>query len=244
MVYELIIIIVASIFLTLVLRKYLERRHKLTLYLFIIFLNFVVALIFSWLSKFLRLYSGLEYLVDPLAPEPMTVESWFLLRIVSFRFTMIFTIIALLYNYILKINLFETEESTYSKIYNYIIYGYAGGSILYMIIVYIKGNYILDVLTFVLILVYICMVNIPLMRSCFQAYKAVDDTSFKRGFLSLFLMSLSIILIFICQVIDRILMIMLNIIGYTFFYFLGWSFAIVAIFFAYFGYIKPKSKKE
>ena len=244
MVYELIIIIIASIFLTFVLRKYLERRHKLTLYLFIIFLNFVVALIFSWLSKFLRLYSGLEYLLDPLAPDPMTVESWFLLRIVSFRFTMIFTIVALLYNYILKINLFETEESTYSKIYNYIIYGYAGGSILYMIIVYIKGNYILDVLTFVLILVYICMVNIPLMRSCLQAYKAVDDISFKRGFLSLFFMSLSIILIFICQVIDRILMIMLNIIGYTFFYFLGWSFAIVAIFFAYFGYIKPKSKKE
>ena len=130
MVYELIIIIIASIFLTFVFRKYLERRHKLTLYLFIIFLNFVVALIFSWLSKFLRLYSGLEYLVDPLAPDPMTVESWFLLRIVSFRFTMIFTIVALLYNYILKINLFETEESTYSKIYNYIIYGYAGGSIL------------------------------------------------------------------------------------------------------------------
>ena len=241
MVYELIIIIIASIFLFLVFKKYLERRHKLTLYLFIIFLNFVLALIFSWLSKVLRLYSGLEYLVDPLAADPMTVESWFLLKIVSFRFTMIFTVIALLYNYILKINLFETEEN---KIYDYIIYGYAGGSILYMLIVYIKGNYLLDVLTFVLVLIYICMVNIPLMRSCLQAYKAVDDPSFKRGFLSLFLMSLSIILVFICQIIDRILMIMLNIIGYTFFYFLGWSFALIAIFFAYFGYIKPKSKKE
>jgi hypothetical protein len=241
MVYELIIIIIASIFLYLVLRKYLERRHKLTLYLFIIFLNFVIALIFSWLSKLLRLYSGLDYLVDPSVPDPMTFESWFLLRIVSFRITMIFTIIALLYNHILKINLFETEEN---KIYNYLIHGYAGGSILYMIIVYIKGNNMLDLLTFVLILVYICLVMIPLMRSCFQAYKAVDDPSFKRGFISLFLMALSIILIFICQVIDRILMITLNIIGYTFFYFLGWSFAIVAIFFAYFGYINPKSKKE
>jgi hypothetical protein len=201
----------------------------------------VIALIFSWLSKVLRLYSGLEYLVDPSVPDPMTVESWFLLRIVSFRITMIFTIIALLYNYILKINLFEAEEN---KIYNYIIYGYAGGSVLYMIIVYIKGSFILDLLTFVLILIYICLVMIPLMISCFQAYKAVDDPSFKRGFISLFSMALSIILIFICQVIDRILMITLNIIGYTFFYFLGWSFAIVAIFFAYFGYINPKSKKE
>lgn len=244
MVYELVIIIIASIFLSLVFRKYLERRHKLTLYLFIIFLNFVVALIFSWLSKVLRLYSGLEYLVDPSVPDPMTVESWFLLRIVSFRFTMIFTVIALLYNHILKINLFEAEDSTSYKIYNYVIYGYAGGSILYMLIVYIKGNYILDLLTFVLILIYICLVMIPLMRSCLEAYKAVDDSSFKRGFISLFLMALSIILIFVCQVIDRILMIILDIIGYTFFYFLGWSFAIVAIFFAYFGYISPKSKKE
>ena len=97
MVYELIIIIIASIFLTFVLRKYLERRHKLTLYLFIIFLNFVVALIFSWLSKFLRLYSGLEYLVDPLAPDPM-----------------IFTIVALLYNYILKINIFILYVAFYN----------------------------------------------------------------------------------------------------------------------------------
>lgn len=244
MVYELIIIIIASIFLFLVFRKYSERRHRLTLYLFIIFLNFVIALIFSWLSKVLRLYSGLEYLIDPSVPDPMTIESWFLLRIVSFRITMIFTIIALLYNYILKINLFEADGTTSNKIYNYIIYSYAGGSIGYMIIVYIKGNFILDLLTFVLILIYICLVMIPLMKSCLQAYKAVDDQSFKRGFLSLFLMALSIILIFVCQVIDRILMITLNIIGYTLFYFLGWSFAIVAIFFAYFGYINPKSKKE
>lgn len=244
MVYELIIIVIVTVFLILVLQKYFERRHKLTLYLFIIFLNFTLAIVFSWLSKVLRLYSGINYLIDPAVPDPLTVESWFLLRIVSFRFTMIFTIIALLYYYILKLNLFEEESKKLGKVYDYIIYSYAGIAILYMLIVYIKGNYILDILTFLIIFGYICLVQIPFMSNCYQSYKAVDDPNYSRGFLSLFLMSLSFILVFVCQLIDRIIMAMTGTIGYTVFYFLGWGFVILAIFFSYFGYIRPKGHNE
>lgn len=244
MIYELLIIIIASIILSFVMKKYLEKKHKLTFYLFLMFLNFVIAIIFSWLSKVLRLYSGINYVVDPLAPDPMTLESWFFLRIISLRFTMIFIIIAILYNYILKINLFERNLSGIGKKYDYIIYGYTVFSIFYMLIIYIKGNNLLDMFALIITLIYICLVLVPFMRNCLQAYKAVDNQSFKTGFLSLFLMSISIILIFIFQILDRVMIILYNIIGYTIFYFLGWSFAIIAIIFSYYGYIKPKNKDE
>ncbi len=240
MVYESLIIIFISILLLLILKRYFEKRHKLTFYLFIIFLCFTLAIIFSWLFKVLRLFLDLDYLVNPSAPDPMTIESWFLLRIVNFRFTMIFVTIGILVSYLLKINLFEESNKRYS----YFIYGYASFSIIYIILIYIKDFMILDILTFSLVLIYLCLVYVPFMKNCYEAYKSTDEKIYRKGFLSLVIMSICIIGIFVSQIIDRVLMIVLNVIGYTFFYFLGWSFAVVSILFAYLGYIKPKSKEN
>ncbi|MFX1392070.1 MAG: hypothetical protein ACFFAH_00720 [Promethearchaeota archaeon] len=240
MVFEAVIIISASTLLILIFKKCLEKKHKLTLYLLIIFLNFTIAIVFSWLSKVLRLYSGLDYLTNPSVKDPGTLESWFLLRIVAFRFTMIFVTIAILFTYVLKINIFEKESNKIQKV---IVFLYAGFSIVYMLFVYIKGNLLLDIVTFSIVLIYMSMIYIPFIIRSFKAYKGVEDSTFKKAFLSLIIMAICLILIFICQIIDRVLMIILDISGYTFFYFLGWTFAIIAILCAYLGYIRPKSKE-
>jgi len=241
MVFEACIIIMASILLLLILKKYFERKHELTLYLFIIFLNFTISIVFTWLSKVLRLYTGLKYLTDPSVADPGTIESWFLLRIISFRFAMIFITLAILFTYILKINLFDVEAN---KIHKMIVFIYTGVSIVYMLFIYIKGNLLLDIITFTIVAIFIGAIYIPFMRRCLGAYKNVDDTTFKKAFLSLSIMSICFILVFVFQIIDRIFMLLYSIPGYTVFYYLGWISAIVAILCAYLGYIKPKAQEK
>ena len=59
-IYEGLIVIGITILLFLILKKYLERREKLTLYLLIIFSLFTLAILFSWISKTLVIYSNIE----------------------------------------------------------------------------------------------------------------------------------------------------------------------------------------
>jgi hypothetical protein len=75
----------------------------------------------------------------------------------------------------------------------------------------------------------------------FQSYRATREAYYKKAFLSLAVMSICFILVFIMFLIDRLL-ILLGSPGFTVFYFLAWSFAVLGILGAYLGYIKPKSK--
>ena len=97
-----------------------------------------------------------------------------------------------------------------------------------------------DLIAFIVVAVYMILVYIPFMKHCIKAYKSVDNDVFKKAFLSLTIMSLSFTLILICQLIDRIYIIGGSD-GYTIFYFMGWSFALIGMIGAYFGYIKPKT---
>ena len=113
-----------------------------------------------------------------------------------------------------------------------------------MLIVYIKGNMLLDVITFSIVAIFIGTIYFPFMLRCLEAYKKVDDATFKKAFLSLSIMSICFILVFVFQIIDRIFMLLYSIPGYTVFYYLGWISAIVAILCAYLGYIKPKTQEK
>ncbi len=85
------------------------------------------------------------------------------------------------------------------------------------------------------------MVYAPFLKRALQAYRGLPE--FSQAFLSLAIMSISFMLIFLNFAIDRVL-IFLGSPGFTVFYFLAWSFVIVGIFGAYFGYIRPKSSEE
>ncbi len=237
-IFELIIIVIFSILLILIFIRYLEKKHRLTLYLFLIFLFFAISIVFSWLSKTLRLYSGLDYLTNPAVADPGTLESWFFLRIVAFRFTFLFIIIGVFLTYILYVNLFEVNPSQIQKLFVYI---FGGFTMIYLMVIYSKGNNLFEILAFLFTGIYLSAIYLPFMFRCIKTYRSVDEKMYKNAFLSLAIMSISTILILICQLIDRLLMIILDIPGYTIFYFLGWSFVIVATICAYLGYIRPKT---
>ena len=239
MVYESIIIIIASIILVLIFKKYLEKKHRLTLILFVIFTLFGASLVFSWFAKVIFLFAGLDYVDDAEVADPLTLESFFIMRIINFRFTFIFLTLGCAFNYYMRIKLFEEGYNQRERLF---IFTFGVFTILYQIIFFIKNNTILEILAFSLIAIYMAVTFLPFMSRCFKSYKAVDNIVFKRGFLSLAIMNLAVSFILVFQLIDRLFILLLDSPGYTPFYFLGFLCAIIGYFGAYFGYIRPKSR--
>ena len=240
MLYEMVIIIIASILLILILNKYNEKKHRLTLYLFIIFLNFLAAIIFSWLSKVLVLYSGEEYIYNSTVPAPNDALSWMILRIIDFRMSFIFITIAIFFSYILKVGVFEKG---FNPIHKKIVIIFGIWTALYSLIIYERGNTLLDVFAFLFVLIYMTMIYFPFMIQTYKNYKIVEEKVYKNAFLSLSLMSLFFVLVLLSFLLDRIL-ILFGSPGFTIFYFLAWSFVIGGMLCAYLGYISPKSKEK
>jgi hypothetical protein len=143
-------------------------------------------------------------------------------------------------SYIFKVKIFDDGE--YVPLQKYVIIGYGIFTEFYIILVYIADNVLLDAIAFLLVAFYMCIIYIPFMSSALTAYRSVDQPRFKNAFLSLAVMAFSFLLIFINFFIDR-LFILFGSIGFTLFYYLAWSFALIGILGAYFGYIRPKSKE-
>jgi lipopolysaccharide export LptBFGC system permease protein LptF len=85
------------------------------------------------------------------------------------------------------------------------------------------------------------MIYIAFLYRSIKAYKGVKESIYKKAFLSLAAMALCYMLIFLNFLIDRIFILVLNIPGFTLFYYLAWAFAIIGIVCAYLGYIKPEA---
>ncbi len=241
--YESIIIVIATIILILIFVKYLEKRHQLTLILFVIFTFYLITLIFSFASKIISFSRAFEYVNNPEMADPLTIESFFVLRVVNYRSSFIFMVLASAFTYVLRVKLFEEEFKNFEK-YFVIIFG--AFTIIYQIFIYIKGDNLVEILSFILIAIYVFAINIPFMHQCRKNYKAVDNPTFKRGFLSLTLMSFFVSQILIFQLLDRFAKIFLTEIypyGFSPFYFIGLLCALMGYFGAYFGYIRPRASE-
>jgi MFS family permease len=237
--FESFIIIIASILLALILRKYYEKeKHKLTLYLFLIFLFYVIAIFFSWLSKILVLYSNIDYIAyNSILPDPGTVLSWIILRITEFRISFIFLTIAIFISYILKVNIFEKD---YKKAHKIIVIIYSIVTVLYSLLIYQKGNLLLDTIAFLLIFIFMAMIYFPFFFSSINSYKSSQEKKFKNAFLSLALMAIFFILVLFNFLLDRLTMLFGGP-GFSVFYFLAWIFVLLGIIAAYYGYIRPRT---
>ncbi|TFF84379.1 MAG: hypothetical protein EU552_00745 [Promethearchaeota archaeon] len=237
MVFESIIIICASTILVLILLKYMEKRHRLTLYLLIIFLFYTIAIIFSWLSKVLILYSGIDFIIDRNLPDPGTAFSWIIYRIIDFRISFLLLSIAIYLSYVLKVKVFEKG---YNSIERIIVILTFATTFLCSLFLYEPGNVLLDAIAFLLIFIFMAMIYFPFMFRSYQSYKLAKQDLFKKAFLSLCLMSLFFILVPFNFLIDR-LTILAGGPGFTIFYFLAWIFVFLGIIGAYFGYIRPRT---
>ena len=239
MIFESFIIILAAIMLLLILKKYLIKRHKLTLILLVIFVNWFLGILFSWFSKVLVIYSNIDYVYNASIQDPGTILSWIVLRIIDFRITFVFVTLGTFFSFILKINVFEESISQKHKLFIYIFGAFTA---LYCLLIYERGNTLLDVFAFLFVFIYMCLIYFPFFKRAYSAYQSVHEPTFKNAFLSLAIMSLFFMLVLFSFLIDRIL-ILFGDPGFTFFYFLGWSCLIVGMAGAYFGYIRPKSKE-
>lgn len=235
MVYEGIIIIIGSCLLFLIAIKYARNRNYLILLLFLIILNILMAIFFSWLSKVHILYSGIDYLQDESVPDPLTPSSWILLRISDFRFSFLFITIATAISYVFRVKVFERGFKRPQEI---IVIIYSCFTAFFSFFIYQKGNLLLDVLTFFFVFILMFIVYLPFMTRSFRSYKNTRSNIYRKAFLSLGVMSLSFILSLFCFLIDRIY-IFYGHFGFTLFYFLAWIFVLIGISGIYFGYIYP-----
>jgi len=233
MIFEGIVIILISYLFILVVIKYKKKRNELILLLFLLCLNILFAIVFSWLSKVLFLYSNIDYLYDESVSDPLTPASWILLRISDFRMSFLFITIAIIFSYFFRVKLYEKD---FKKFQRFIIMIYGIFTAFFSLVIYQKDNIILDVFTFFFVFLLMCIVYIPFMKKSIQAYKNSSMRNYRNAFLSLTVMSLSFILVLLCFLIDRIYILMGDF-GFTLFYFMGWIFLIIAIFGAYLGYL-------
>lgn len=232
MVFETFIIVISAILLVLIIKKYLIKRHNLTRLLLIIFTCYLVAIAFSWISK-VFVFTQVSVVQDG------SIVAWMYNIIIDFRLSEFFVTIAIFLSYILKVNVFEKGYNTLQK-YVIIIFGLF--VCIYVLFIYVYDNTLLDIVAFLIVFVYMVMVYAPFLRRAIESYRKTDEKVYKQAFLSLAIMSLSFMLIFLNFAVDRIF-IFLGSPGFTAFYFLAWISAIVGIFGAYYGYIRPKASE-
>jgi hypothetical protein len=235
-IYESIVLAIALTLLVFIVLKYLKKRHRLTLYLMLIFVFYVLAVVFSLISK-VSVVMRLDLQVDPNTPF-----GWIFFRILSFRVSEFFVCIAIYLTYVLKVRIFQEE---FNKIEKYVVIIFGSFTAFYDLVIYQAEHsftaVLLDAIAFLLTLIFMAMIYLVFMYRMLEAHKHVDQPIFRKAFLSLAIMAVCFIMIFVCFLIDRVLILLLEISGFTIFYYLAWAFTILGILCAYLGYIRPEA---
>lgn len=233
--YESAIISIAIFMLILIYARYREKQHELTLYLFMIFLFYIFGIFFSLIEK-VFVVLNIDAFVNPYSPL-----GWIYYRIKGFRVAEVMIVIAIFISYILKIKLFH--NGFYKKTHKYIVIAVGLFTAFFDFFIFIYEVILLDTIAFLLTFIFMGMIYFPFFYRSIEAYKNVEKPQYKTAFLSLAIMSISYTLVFFSFFLDRLCLLLLDYIGFGPFYFSAWLFAIVAVFGAYFGYIKPKANE-
>lgn len=154
----------------------------------------------------------------------------------DFRVSFFFVVIALYLSFLLKTQVFEKNLTPKTHVIYIVVAVFVG---LFVLIVYGWNNWLLDVFSFLAVLIYMLMVYLPFMFSFYHLYKKIEDNKYKKAILSLAIMAVCFILIFVCFLADRVILLITGV-GYSVFYFLAWFVTILGYLFAYFGYLAPK----
>ena len=240
MIYEGIIIIITVILVTIVLAKYIKNRNTLIFLLFLIVLNYWIAIFFSWLSKVHILYADFDYILDDNpAPDPLTPLSWIILRIADFRISFLFISIATIISYFFKIKIFEKD---FKKSHRNAILIYGIFTIFYSLVIYQQAQIILDNLAYLFVFILMGIVFISFMRSAIRSFRNSSIVNFKKAFAWLAIMSLSFVLVLFNFLINSLLLFMFSF-SFTLFYYLGWIFVIIGEVGAYFGLLHLTKEK-
>ncbi len=232
-IWESIVIVIALIMVCLSCVHYIQKRNNLSLLLFFIFLNYMLSIIFSWISKLITFFFRIPYLNVATTPDPRTLDSWILLRISYYRISFCFIVVAILLSFFFREKIFSVERKRNLEVLIVIIGLF---ELVFALFIFEKEFVLLDVILFFIVFIYMLIVYIPFFVQSFRAYKLTENASFRKAFLSLMLMSISYTSVLLLIFVDRVFIYFGNS-GYTLFYFASWFFVILGIIFSYFGYL-------
>jgi hypothetical protein len=239
--YEIAIIIVFSVFLSLVIRRYLEKKNKMTRLMVKMFVCYQIGILFSIVSKFFNArWGGVPY-------ESVNAELlWLVARLHAGRFGFMAILLGTFFAYQMNVEIFEKKISE-RKFLFMIIFTVVTEAIMLFLYEFNstvgKAVQSFELVAFAFMLVYMIAVYFPFMIKAFLLSKRIEEPIYCKAVKSLGVMAMSLILIFLCFVLDRLMLILFNW-AYSIFYFLGWVWAIIAIYAAYAGYIMPSSKGQ
>lgn len=238
--YEIGIIWVLGVLSGLAIKRYMAKKNKLVRLLTTMFLFYFGAVVFSLVSKVINaVWGGVPYLaLDP-------AGLWIVSRLHAGRFSFVCVIISTLFAYEFKVNVFH--DGKHKKIMRILLYVASVVSIAYQIFVYEfdvskpGANQLLEVLGFADMLLLTAAVYIPFLKEAYRTWSRLSEPKYKQAFRSLIIMAIGFISIFVCFLLDRVMLIVADW-PYSIFYFMAWVCAIIAIYSGYRGYLYPKTK--
>ncbi len=236
--YESGIIFLFLILIVLIIVHYSKKKTPNTFLLLASFTCMFFAIIFSWLSKFILIQMDITGFT---VLDPNTPGFWFYAIILQFRVSFVLLVLAADITYILKVKIFD---DIYNQVEKWILIMLSIFTILFTLIAVEQGNILLDVLSFLFVLVIMCYVYIPFVVASLKMYRLMEEPHYKSASLSLAGLGLSFIMVLICFLADRLMMMLFDSSGYTVFYFAAWGFVIVGTFAAYMGYIRTSRQKS
>ncbi|QEE16454.1 hypothetical protein DSAG12_02284 [Promethearchaeum syntrophicum] len=238
LIYESGIIFLFLILLVLIIIHYNKKKTLNTFLLLASFTFMFLAIVFSWLSKFLLIREIVPEFVDM---DPNMPIFWISALIVQFRISFVVIVIASDITHILKVKIFD---DTPNKVERWILIILSLFTIIFAVTAMEQGNVLLDVLAFLFVLIIMCYVYIPFVAASLKMYRIMKEPHYKRASLSLAILGLSFIMVFIGFLADRLMILLTDSLGYTPFYFAAWGFVIVGTFAAYMGYIRTSRQKS
>jgi hypothetical protein len=209
------------------------KKTKVVQLLFWVFSFFTLAMIMNTIGTILYriIYEG----TYPTGPFSFVIE-----RLLAPRFSLFFIIMAIYFSYLLKLQIFNKEVSPIE------LWFYRMGAIIigfFTLFIYEWDNGIYDVITFLLVFLYMFAVYLPFIIKSFKLARKIEEKIYQRAIYSLTLMGICFNGIFLFFFLDELCNILWGL-DYTIFYSFAWIFAPIGAVFAYFGYIAPYTRKE
>ncbi|MBN2152895.1 MAG: hypothetical protein JW839_15695 [Candidatus Lokiarchaeota archaeon] len=237
--FETGVIAVVATMTVLAFKKYLQKgRNKPALLLFMVFLNWTIGVVISWLAKIFTAFLGLELL-------PITDFGSYMARMVlDFRLLFVFVAVALYCSYVLRVMLFEKEFKAGERAVN-VFFLVAVPILCFVLETSDPINTTYTIVVFLTVFVDMLFVYSRFMKHALAQYRVASE-KFKGAFKALSIQALFFILTFLNFLLDQVMIPVQEALGdpnagYTLFYFAAWICAVVGIVLTYYGYIKPRA---
>ncbi len=237
--FETGVFICVAIMTAMALGKYLQKgKNRPALLLFLVFLNWTIGVVFSWLAKIFSAFLGLETLVITDFP------SYLVRMVLDFRLLFVFVAVALYCSYVLRVKLFEKEYNAGERVVN-AIFLFLIPVLCFVLETSDAINSLYTIIVFLVVFVDMLLVYARFMTHALAQYKAANE-KFKGAFKALTLQAFFFILTFLFFLLDQVMIPIQEAIGeqypgYTVFYFGAWIASVIGIVLTYYGYIKPRA---